>query len=763
MLLAEALSVKANLLRSQRRLDEGKTAILKALDLLGKPVSSREAARKKQILSACYVERALHAADAERDETDPTERSKQASVAREFYQRALANGSELGELLPTTEFNYARFLHVPPGEPASRQPDLPLAERFYQQALASYERMGKRALAEAADTRRALALLEFDRQAYSKAQRLLKQAEENYSQLKSVNPELPFRVHYLRAKAFWEQAQRDLALVEIERAIQMVLTQRGAGGGASFDRAKYFTLLTSPIEKSVEWRWELARSATPAQAKEHVAAALLNIERGRGISLEEDREFFRTDWEEMAPEPVLEAERRARREVSDAVRAWLCALGSGASVVEQKQEIVRQGQLAHLAAVRELWNLADLKTPPGEPRESPLTTVQDWAVRNKGLALYYYVGAHAVYVAVVGRDHASLHRVEYTPSDLSDRISEVRGMLVQHSDDHAEQVTKLVSSRLGDMKGKMHQLWLKLVPEEARKRLLDPQAPPEKLAVIPDGAIGSLPFDALVLDPERAEEPVYLLDIKPSVSYAFSAEDLSSNQKGGDPAIVPLLVADAVHARDSERCKGMELLNLPSAAAEVKTLKRDLDENNIELRTLTRSSASEKAIRDHLANCNWVMFAGHGFATADPGYLSCFLLVSPGAERGADSDGLLDVSELSTMDFGGVDLVVLAACQTNSGAGIRGEGVWSAARGFRLGGAKRVLATSWAVNDLAARELTRGLLQQLLEQQARGEQFDYAAALHEAKKALREPGAYVGYEYLTDPCFWAGYSLIGSP
>jgi CHAT domain-containing protein len=79
------------------------------------------------------------------------------------------------------------------------------------------------------------------------------------------------------------------------------------------------------------------------------------------------------------------------------------------------------------------------------------------------------------------------------------------------------------------------------------------------------------------------------------------------------------------------------------------------------------------------------------------------LIVSAHAAPGAE--GTLYAHQLEQLDFSGVRLVVLAACQTAAGRTYQSEGVLSLARTFLSRGAETVLATLWDIDDRNAREL----------------------------------------------------------
>jgi CHAT domain-containing protein len=88
-----------------------------------------------------------------------------------------------------------------------------------------------------------------------------------------------------------------------------------------------------------------------------------------------------------------------------------------------------------------------------------------------------------------------------------------------------------------------------------------------------------------------------------------------------------------------------------------------------------------------------VHVAAHAIADEIVPRRSAILLSSEG-----DDDGLLQVSEIANLSLN-ADLVVLAACRSNVGRLVRAEGLLSLSRAFLHGGARAVVATSWATPD----------------------------------------------------------------
>src|SRR5690606_16015473 len=69
-------------------------------------------------------------------------------------------------------------------------------------------------------------------------------------------------------------------------------------------------------------------------------------------------------------------------------------------------------------------------------------------------------------------------------------------------------------------------------------------------------------------------------------------------------------------------------------------------------------------------------------------------------------DSVLEVSELQTLGDLSTRLIVLSACKTGIGKNIRGEGVFSLARGFAAAGIPSSVTTLWQIDNQPTYKLT---------------------------------------------------------
>ena len=141
--------------------------------------------------------------------------------------------------------------------------------------------------------------------------------------------------------------------------------------------------------------------------------------------------------------------------------------------------------------------------------------------------------------------------------------------------------------------------------------------------------------------------------------------------------------------------------------------------------------------------------------------------------QGNEDDGVLTAKEISLLDFRGLDLLVLSACQTGLGK-VTGDGVFGLQRGFKKAGAGALLMSLWKVDDSATRLLMSGFYNYLLQG------FGKHEALRRAQRDLREmtidTGEKKGRRAITtrkkrarkdsmkklyrDPYYWAAFILL---
>lgn len=118
-------------------------------------------------------------------------------------------------------------------------------------------------------------------------------------------------------------------------------------------------------------------------------------------------------------------------------------------------------------------------------------------------------------------------------------------------------------------------------------------------------------------------------------------------------------------------------------------------------------------------------------------------------------DGILTAQEISTLDFRGLDLLVLSACQTGLGE-IKGDGVFGLQRGFKMAGAQTIVMSLWKVDDNATRMLMTEFYKNLTSRLSKRESFI------KAQNAVRNFKGIINGEGrdFSNPKYWAAFIML---
>ena len=139
--------------------------------------------------------------------------------------------------------------------------------------------------------------------------------------------------------------------------------------------------------------------------------------------------------------------------------------------------------------------------------------------------------------------------------------------------------------------------------------------------------------------------------------------------------------------------------------------------------------------------------------TAEDRSLSCSGLLLAGANAAfipeqrqsipeSVGDGILTAKEISRLDFKGLDLVVLSACQSGLGK-VNGEGVFGLQRGFKKAGAHTLVMSLWNVSDEATQLLMTEFFKNLTSGMTKREAF--VAAQKVVRKKYPHPGLWAAF------------------
>lgn len=243
------------------------------------------------------------------------------------------------------------------------------------------------------------------------------------------------------------------------------------------------------------------------------------------------------------------------------------------------------------------------------------------------------------------------------------------------------------------------------------------------LSILPNGPLHYLPFQALVVDPNRQE---YLVD-RMACANLCEESFLSAPAQPKPPKKILLLGnpdGSLVHSEDEVR--SIAKIYPGSQAYVGKSARKSL-----------LHSAGQKYQGLHIAS--------HGYLDSRDASRSFILLAPDGADP---EQGRLSLREVWGLDLKGLDLVTLSACVTGLGEQSPGDEVISLENAFFFAGASSVAASLWDVSDQTTARLMTEFYRNLTSDGA-------VRALQRAQLTLKK-------EY-PQPYYWAPFILVAPP
>ena len=262
------------------------------------------------------------------------------------------------------------------------------------------------------------------------------------------------------------------------------------------------------------------------------------------------------------------------------------------------------------------------------------------------------------------------------------------------------------------------------------------------LIVVPDGALGAVPFDTLMVEGAPLADRV-AMSVLPTAALRQLAPPATDRGWRAPWARQLAAFGDPLSGADTWQTAG-GAPRLAGSAAEVRAVAAALGGAH---QVFLGAGNQKRALVEALATPPPVLhLATHAVADLAAGEQSR-LLFSP-----ATADGPVEslfLREVYALPLTGVDLAVLSACETERGPDVRGEGVQGFSRGLLAAGARRAITTLWRVPDAP----TALLMQRFYQGVQAGLPLDEALA--QAKRALRDNAAFA------HPHYWAAFVLTG--
>lgn len=263
------------------------------------------------------------------------------------------------------------------------------------------------------------------------------------------------------------------------------------------------------------------------------------------------------------------------------------------------------------------------------------------------------------------------------------------------------------------------------------------------LIVIPDGKMGSIPFDALLKTVPKTDTVAYaqmdFLIRYVAISYTYAGTLYKSpSQKKTDPAVLLFAPVDFSEVSD--------LTSLPGTLKEVDLLNEAFKKTS-QVKLFTYQTASRKVlISDSIRRYSIIHLATHGLVDEEQPELSCIYTYGTSEENDRIYSGDIYNMHLNA------DLVTLSACQTGLGKIAKGEGLIGLSRALFYAGADNITVSLWRVSDVSTQVYMNDF---------------YTIYLNEGKDTFAEASREAKLKLLNsvefdNPYYWSAFILIGN-
>lgn len=263
-----------------------------------------------------------------------------------------------------------------------------------------------------------------------------------------------------------------------------------------------------------------------------------------------------------------------------------------------------------------------------------------------------------------------------------------------------------------------------------------------RVFIVPEGALSSIPFEALLTEKAGSEAPYTDLSYwvrQKTISYAYAATLWTQQrQRKADTASTcqkkQALLCAPVHF--------VSLNSLPATETEVRELSTLFDKQEIQSSSYLNARATKSVLQQQDLQCFGLLhLATHGIIDQDNPSLSYLAL---------SGDDRFYTGELYNLKLN-ADLVTLSACETGLGKLTAGEGLIGLSRALLFAGARNVVVSLWSVAD----DSTAKLMQTFYESSLNHPGTHYADALNQTQRRMINDSKY------SNPFYWAPFVVIG--
>ncbi|HYU33823.1 MAG TPA: CHAT domain-containing tetratricopeptide repeat protein [Thermoanaerobaculia bacterium] len=324
-------------------------------------------------------------------------------------------------------------------------------------------------------------------------------------------------------------------------------------------------------------------------------------------------------------------------------------------------------------------------------------------------------------------------------------------MLTLPARSQIEELARRVQSLLAEP-GSKHELQLNESLAQLSETVLGPVADKlprvRRLAVVPDGALQTLPFAAIPqprMAGPLAGEPLvasHVTVVLPSPS-TLAALRRRERDRATTPDKLIAVITDPVFEETDPRIARLPSSEPALSPLGLTRLKQTKKEAGAILglvpkgmgREISGFEAVPEIVTDpDLRHYRYLHFGTHGIVNEKQPELSGIVLSQFNPDGSHRDDGLLRFYDVYDLDLP-VELVSLSTCRSANGPQIRREGPITMTRSFFYAGASRVLGTLWDVSDKPAAALTTAFYEGILRGGKRPSE-----ALRDAQDAMRRQG-----------------------
>jgi CHAT domain-containing protein/Tfp pilus assembly protein PilF len=608
---------------------------------------------------------------------------------------------------------------------------------------------------------------------YDEALSLLKEMPLNWRD--SRNRRMEYHTQYglaLKGKgALRESSLELLKAISIVEEIRRAVGERGeffAGGGYIDRLTPYRELMAVLAEMAI--RSDAQDDAFRPYGRNAASRAFYFAELAKArMFLEMMADSVRKYEDPQIPSDIKTREAEIIKELSSIEKNRESTYSKGEAafkkLLQKEEELLKQQD----SLISDIRNNYPLYAALNYPRPIP---VEDLPLKDNETLIEFGISNDAVFVFDVRKGGGiKIHNINISGEELSEKVKKF--------------IEPLNSGRFSEFSAKsagtLYDLLLSGVAKVANNTT-------EGLIIIPDGLLGLLPFEALVVKKGNdLGDSIYAGD-KWNITYSQSATSLALTRLLKPRAAVKSLFAigNPVYDKSDPRYvaykqgkplqvtaqnqkkyayRGLTILAKPGTTADAveweDMIYPALPETEDEIKAIAKLfglkpdppdillgiSASETNFKNaDLKDYRYLHLATHADLPGKiQGIVEPFIILGQVENRGND-DGFLTLSEVLKLKLN-ADLVVLSACSTGKGKITEGEGVANFARAFQHAGAKSVVVSLWEVASDAAVEYMKSFYGQIRSGKSKAEALKFARKEIKAK--------------YPNPFYWSVFVLYG--